>query len=222
MKHSGGNDWNESFLVVISGKRIIDYLYFPPSSFVCVCVVFQTFHSAHGFPTNNYFKFFSGFVNHVPQVSLPRHVPCFPHPFPPLLLHAAIGEFFKLQICLWSSLSTGSRPRKGQAAHTSACHKKVRQLLSQICFFSLIPCKFSPTKTPCHLCLNKPWTVACSGRLFSLTGMSFPPFAARSSHIFILKTQFKCHSLSEAFADKVSSHLHTPPKHCVDPLMFIT
>lgn len=66
MKHAGEIDWNESLLVVISGKRIIGYLYFP-FSFLCLfCFVFifQTFHSAHGFPTNNYFKSFSGLVNH--------------------------------------------------------------------------------------------------------------------------------------------------------------
>lgn len=214
MKHAGGNDWNESLLEVISGKRIINYLYFSlsilfyflSSRLSTVLMVFLQITILSPFQVLS--------IMPVPQFSLLRPFPCFLHPFPSFLLHAAIGEFFKLQICLWSSLSTGSLPCKGQAAHTSACHKKVRQLLSQVCFFSLIPCNFSPTKRPCHLCLNKPWTVARSVTQFSLIGMSFPPFAARSSHRFILKTQFKCHSLSEAFADKVRSHLHSPPKHC--------
>lgn len=63
MKYAGKNEWNESSVMVTSGERIIDDLHFSLSFFFFVVVIFHIFHSAHIFPTRNYFKSFSSLVN---------------------------------------------------------------------------------------------------------------------------------------------------------------
>lgn len=138
MKCAGENNWNEALLVVFSGKRIIDYLYFPLNIFFSsrlstVLMVFLQIISLSSFQVLS--------IMPVPQVSLLRHLPCFLHPFPSFLLHAAMGEFFKLQMFmefLFYWLPTMQRP---SSTHVSMPWKGQTTSLPSL-FFQPHPLQF--------------------------------------------------------------------------------
>lgn len=171
-------------IVVISGQRSIDDLYFPLHGFFFP-IIFMIFHHAQVFPIRNYFKSFSSLVNSVWTI-VPLFVTAFLPGYFPLcpssMLHWDEG-FQSIDLSLPTSSLAGQRSR---SKCIGMSWKDQRTALPSL-FFQPCPLQFHINKQkPANFAWTRcgPWHFleGC----FSLTRMSFFSFAARSNSTFIL------------------------------------
>ena len=147
----------------------------------------------HVFPISNYFKSFSSLVDSAWTI-VPSLITEFAYTFLASCISSLLSIFHTALRWIFSKCRFAPGVPfllapylcKGRGANTYTCHKKMGEPVSQVSFFSLIPCNSSPTNRPSTFAWTSHGLWHFFASLFSSTKMSFFSFAARSNNTFVL------------------------------------